>query len=417
MKKKLAVIFIYKFNLSDYYNWNFKKLKKIFDVTFFDLSEIFLENKIIANSYKINSVESKFHNYYTLKNLQKLDILIKDFDYILDYTNLYLNYNYKKNKISNFLKVISFKNSSRTITILTGSLPNFFHHNLINKIKFFFMITYLILNYRKFYFFFFYIKKIISILKKNIMQNTNTNNHRFYYNYAMVSDIFWEKYVNLHFPNSKKIYIHYKDFERYLFYKNTKKFKFKRYVIFLDEDIFDHPDFLTFYNYQLFKGKNLNDLKFKYYSMLNNFFNNFERHTGYKVIIAAHPKTVFTKKNNYFDNRTYIKNNTFDLVSQSSGVFAHCSTSISIAILFNKPITLLFGNIMFDLGYTTKILSMFFETKARLVDMNSKQVNYSDLIIKNKKNLNKSYIKKYINSSIEKKKIQFGIIYRKKLII
>jgi hypothetical protein len=402
MKKKIAIILTYKFNLSDYNTWNFKKLKNLFDVTFFDLSEYFLINQKVINSYRVNSLENKLENYYILKDIKKFKILIKNFDYILDYSNLFLSNYYKKNKIKNFLSALTINNNSKKIAILSGSLPNFFHHNFSNKLKFIFFITYIILYYKKFYFFFFYIKKIFFVLKKNIRQNIKINN-KFFYDYVMISDIFWEKFVNLNFSKSKKIFTHYKDYERYLFYKNTKKFRFNNYVTFLDEDIFHHPDFFDFHDSQLYKGKNINHLKSEYYSLLNNFFNNFERHTGYKVIIAAHPKTVLKKKNNYFNNRTFIQNKTFELIKNSSGVLAHFSSSISIAILLNKPITLLFGKIMFDLGYSSKILSMFFETKARFVDMNSEEIKYSDLIVKNKFNLNKHYIKKYIKHPMLKK--------------
>jgi hypothetical protein len=403
MKKKIAVILIYKLNLTDYNNLNFEKLKSLFDVTFFDLSEIFLKNqkKINAFSYKVNSLENKIEKYYILKRIEELKIL-KNFNYILDFSALFLKNSFKKNKIKNFLTQLSKNTNSKKITILTGTLPNFFHHNLVNKFKFIFLIIYLIFKYKNFIFFIFFFKKIFAILNKNIRENKNINT-KFYYDYVMVSDIFWENFVNLHLSKSKKIYIHYKDYEKHLFFKNTNKFNFDHYVTFLDEDIFHHPDFFDFYDTRLYKKKDINNLKLEYYSLLNNFFNNFERETGYKVIIAAHPKTTFTKNNNYFNNRNFIKNKTFELIKKSSGVFAHSSSSLSIAILLNKPITLLFDKIMFNLGFSSRILSMFFETKARLVDMNSDQVKYSDLIIKNRLILNEVYIKKYIKHPAIKK--------------
>ncbi len=45
MKKKIAVIIIYKLNLSDYNTFNFNRLRELFDVSFLDVSNFFLEKK------------------------------------------------------------------------------------------------------------------------------------------------------------------------------------------------------------------------------------------------------------------------------------------------------------------------------------------------------------------------------------
>lgn len=114
-EKKIAIILTYKFNLSDYNTWNFKKLKNLFDVTFFDLSEYFLINQKVINSYRVNSLENKLENYYILKDIKKFKILIKNFDYISDYSNLFLNNYYKKNKIKDSLSALTINNNSKKI--------------------------------------------------------------------------------------------------------------------------------------------------------------------------------------------------------------------------------------------------------------------------------------------------------------
>ena len=50
-----------------------------------------------------------------------------------------------------------------------------------------------------------------------------------------------EKIADRYFINSKKIYVHYKDYERHLLRSNNKKYH-NNYVVFLDEAIFNHPD-------------------------------------------------------------------------------------------------------------------------------------------------------------------------------
>ncbi len=146
------------------------------------------------------------------------------------------------------------------------------------------------------------------------------------------------------------------------------------------------PTILT--NIKVFQIKIKKLLSTNIFSSLNKFFDKFEQSTGLNVIIAAHPKTLFTKENNSFDNRSFVKNKTFDLIKNSKGVFAHSSTSISMAILLNKPLTLLFSKVMFDLGYILRILSFFIETKAQFVDIEKNNINYLDLV---KENSNNSY--------------------------
>ena len=396
MKKKIAVIIIYKFNLSDYNTFNFKRLTKLFDVSFFDLSNFFLEKKIVINSYKKNSSENKIKNYFILKNLKDLRKKLNNFDLILDFSYLFLKNSYKKNKISEYLDEVNKIKNIQKILILSGTLPNFFNHKLIDKLRFFFIILFFIFNNKKYSFLLFYIKKFFFILnkKKNIKRTYIKINNKFHYDYVMISDIFWEKFTDSYFPEAKKIYVHYKDYEKYLLCKKNNKIILKDYFVFLDEDIFDHPD--NFALYQSFSNDDKEVLKREYFSSLNKFFYKFEQSTGLKIIIAAHPKTLFTSENNSFHNRIFIKNKTFDLIKNSKGVFAHSSTSISMAILLNKPIIFLVGKIMFDLGYMSRILSYFIETKAKFVDMESNDIDYSNLIKQNQKNSYDSYINKYI---------------------
>ena len=396
MKKKIAVIIIYKFNLSDYNTFNFKRLTKLFNVSFFDLSNFFLEKKIVINSYKRNSVENKIKNYFILKNTKDLRKKLQNFEFILDFSFLFLKNSYKKNKIRKYLYEINKIKNIQKILILSGTLTNFFNHKLTDKLRFFFIILYLIFNNEKYSFLLFYIKKFFFILnkKKNIKRTNIKINNKFYYDYVMISDIFWEKFTDSYFPEAKKIYVHYKDYEKYLLCKNNNKIILKDYFVFLDEDIFDHPD--NFDLYQSFPIDNKEVLKREYFSSLNKFFYKFEQSTGLKIIIAAHPKTLFTSENNSFHNRSFIKNKTFDLIKNSKGVFAHASTSISMAILLNKPLTLLFSKVMFDLGYTHRILSFLIETKAQFVDIETNSINYLNLVKKNSKNSYDSYINKYI---------------------
>jgi len=392
MKKKIAVIVIYKFNLNDYNIFNFKRLKKLFNVSFFDLSNIFLRHKIIVNSYKKNSVENKINNYFILKNLKDLVKKLKSFDYILDFTHLFLNNKYKKNKIKKYLHEVNKIKNIQKITILSGSIPNFFNHKLLDKLKFLLIILCFIFKSKKYSYLLFYIKKYL-FLKINKKNNPRIDN-KFYYDYVMISDVFNEKLADSHFPEAKKVFTHYRDYERYLSFKNNSKITFKDYFVFLDEDIFDHPDNLALY--QRFLNKNKEGLKKKYYYIINKFFYKFEKTTGLKIIIAAHPKNLSTPKNNNFYGRIFIKNKTFELIKNSKGVFAHTSTSISIATLLNKPLFFLYNKITFDLGSIPQIISFAIETKSPLINLDVNNINFLKLANRRIKHNYNSYINKYI---------------------
>ena len=76
-----------------------------------------------------------------------------------------------------------------------------------------------------------------------------------------------------------------------------------------------------------------------FYGSLNSFFSKVEQHFGCKVVIAAHPSSVYT--NNPFDGRDIIYNKTCELIKDCTAVCMHTSNALSYAILFNKPLALL----------------------------------------------------------------------------
>lgn len=110
------------------------------------------------------------------------------------------------------------------------------------------------------------------------------------------------------------------------------------YVAYLDQYTPYHPDsHLT--------GIVANDPQ-KFYKYLNEFFKKIEDKYGLPVIIAAHPKAIYSV--NPFEERRIIFNSTKNIVFHSNLVLAHFSTAISYAVIYNKP--LIFINSVFDSG-------------------------------------------------------------------
>jgi hypothetical protein len=108
------------------------------------------------------------------------------------------------------------------------------------------------------------------------------------------------------------------------------------YIVFLDEYLPYHPDF------RIFKMETVTPEP--YFKAMNDFFNRIETESGLSVVIAAHPKSDYA--NNPFGGRTILKNMTHELVRHSEMVIAHVSTAISYAVIFEKPIVLVYDREM-----------------------------------------------------------------------
>ena len=109
--------------------------------------------------------------------------------------------------------------------------------------------------------------------------------------------------------------------------KNEKKSKLIDYpeIVFIDQYWPSHPDF---------DGKGLLNPEF-YYTKVNTFLNELNFQFNMTCGIAFHPRT--SCDNNYFIYNGYT-HQTIDLIKNAKIVVAHHSTSLSFAVLYNKPI-------------------------------------------------------------------------------
>ena len=65
--------------------------------------------------------------------------------------------------------------------------------------------------------------------------------------------------------------------------KSNKKLVDGKYVVFLDQNLLHHTDFIR-------EKVKLNIQKDKYYEQLNTLFEKIENQFGFRVVIAAHPR-------------------------------------------------------------------------------------------------------------------------------
>lgn len=135
------------------------------------------------------------------------------------------------------------------------------------------------------------------------------------------------------YPVNKKTDIldaHALDYDLYLQERENHYAK-KPIAVFLEDYFFSDPHY------------NKLDIKFpfdagSYYRVLNNFFDLVEKKTGLEVVIAGHPRHNCENPFDYFKQRKYIKGRTINLVQECQLAMTHCSTSVSFANLFYKPI-------------------------------------------------------------------------------
>jgi hypothetical protein len=175
------------------------------------------------------------------------------------------------------------------------------------------------------------------------------------------------------------------DYDRVLELNNTVKSD-NEYILFLDQDLPNHPDTIS----------NRIVSSSDYYSKLNEFFLYIEKVFRIKVVISKHPRTSCGK--NMFNGRQVIADSTASLAKDAKLILAHYSTSISFAIIYNKPIIFIIED-QYHLRAKiaiNKIASHFDQTP---VDISSNEYDFK----KDCMAINYELYQKYMNAYIKEK--------------
>ncbi|AVQ26775.1 hypothetical protein C4N20_01300 [Fusobacterium ulcerans] len=130
----------------------------------------------------------------------------------------------------------------------------------------------------------------------------------------------------------EKIAVMSEDLENYLKINDIEKEE--NQIVFLDQDLPNHPDF------DILGEKKINSKK--YYKQLNNFFDYIEKIFSAKIIIAAHPKSNYSLET--FNGRKIVKNQTATEIKKSKLILASYSTTIGLGTIENKAIILIENN-------------------------------------------------------------------------
>lgn len=190
---------------------------------------------------------------------------------------------------------------------------------------------------------------------------------------------------------SRIININSSDVEKYKSSRINARIFANKYIVFLDQYLPFHPDM------KICGITNIDSMK--YYKSINGFFRRIERDTGLQVVIAAHPKSAGYRSKNYYENRLVISDKTLELVDHSEFVIAHNSTSISFAILAQKPIVFITSQELkaHMRGFHDAICTMSTQLNSPLMAYDTPCINLPDIKVDN--NAYAAYINNYLSSN------------------
>lgn len=130
----------------------------------------------------------------------------------------------------------------------------------------------------------------------------------------------------------KFIRIHHLKYDEFLAANNQPSVVEGEYILFVDAALADHPMYANHPN-------KVN--RETYLRQLNDYFDKLEDCYHMKVVISAHPKSMYLK--NDFRGREIIMYKTPVLVRHSTYIVSHFSTSLIDAVLHNKPMKIMYS--------------------------------------------------------------------------
>jgi hypothetical protein len=243
-------------------------------------------------------------------------------------------------------------------------------------------------------------------------------NFDFKYIYFRLRNIIFEKFSESFLENHILLYAGYisnsikkkyrfclssnsSDYNKYLEERNKKK-AHENYSVFLDEYVPYHAD-SDLINQPSPVDESL------YYNGLNNFFDQFEKRTNTKIIIAAHPSAKYTTSWNPFRGRKIIYNETPNLIQFSEFVLGHSSTAFTFAILFQKKCLFILDSSCYAKRYINGIRNFANFTGSNLVDLNCfLDLNLDRVVVNIIKY--KEFTRKFIREDMVPEKNSFDIL-------
>lgn len=137
----------------------------------------------------------------------------------------------------------------------------------------------------------------------------------------------------------KKLQVNSFDYNRYIYKQSTTTDLInEKYILFLDQYYPFHPDFIIC-GYKQIPYK-------QYFEQLNQTFKRLEEMLNMKVVIAAHPKSLKYKEEDFFNGRNVYWGMSGELTKNATYVMTHDSTAISYAMMAHKPVIILTSSLI-----------------------------------------------------------------------
>ena len=149
----------------------------------------------------------------------------------------------------------------------------------------------------------------------------------------MGGELGWQGVGNIDYnevSNAEIVKLNSDDYDNFLRLRNVEPLISGDYILFLDEYLPLHPDTVLF-------GINTVSPE-QYYPELCKYFDKVEKLYSMPVIIAAHPKALRYKDEDFFEGRKLYFGKSGELSKYASFVIAHGSTSINYPIAFEKKL-------------------------------------------------------------------------------
>jgi hypothetical protein len=159
------------------------------------------------------------------------------------------------------------------------------------------------------------------------------------------------------------------DYDLYLEHQNETATNYQNYIVFLDEFLPFHPDYIR-------HGIDLSHIAEAYYGKLTNLFDKIEQYYNMPVVISAHPRSYYDELPDYWQGRKCILGGTISLVKNASLCLLHASTSINFAILYDKPLLFITMDEIKNSNTQILLAAMVQELQSNVIDLDDLHEEY-----------------------------------------
>ena len=295
----------------------------VIDVTYYTNKEL---RDTLGEQYTINHPNIKIYYPKDFLEFKESSCFLKNGDIAL----LALGNNYQNIKVKKYLKAKGLKIGLIQAALLPPIITS--KVGFINKVK----KTINRLHQTKLIYI---IMKFFDIIYKKI---NNVNE----YDFIITNNFNTFQKENAHILSNTVIEAQSLDSDRVLELKEKKYENERKYIVFLDQYLTGHTDFIRM-------GVEFPVTKEKYFPSLFNFFEKIEKKYGHEIIIALHPRTDDEYKSMFKNYKTEIFKSEI-LVKNAEFVITHFSTAINFAVIYEKPIYFIITNEMKDTYQSTK---------------------------------------------------------------